>query len=598
MGNLSNRIAVIDTGFNDNYIGRNKISGYTLKVRKGKMFKTPDYIDKIGHGTAVVCILDRIVDNTEIAAIRFDYNYCRKYGFDKWLCLALEYILCNEKFDVINISFGFYHCFDVKRLKDICGKLKEKGTVITAAFDNNGAYSYPSMLENVIGVCCSDNISKKQYAFDELNLNILKPVKKWKLPRTCGDYSNVSGNSFVTPEVAGHIYNLMQSGVSSSEIHSVLKKNADSVFSCEALISDISENKLEISKAITYPFNKEIRVIARNEETLMYQITGYYDEPVLGNVGKSIGGLLNCKNDKKILSSKCIDWDADFDTVILGHSELLSNLLGFDIKAYFVKMCLDYKKNLYLFDEGEFINGESFKNIEENFYSVGNWIKKPQKNINIDFSNEMECMLFNINCPVLCVAGTSSEQGKFTIQLALRNCLKKKYNVCNFATEPSGELLGCEGMYTFGYNAVMPYEGWKNIIAVNHELHKLELRSPDIIITGLQSRTIVPEAAGFKSYPIKQQEFLMGCACDTYILCFNKSDSVRYIRRTIKYLESIFPSKVLCLCLNDVSAKANKLTKVLIFVRNYLAFRKRTYYLSDKVSLERMGELAVKYYAA
>lgn len=100
------------------------------------------------------------------------------------------------------------------------------------------------------------------------------------------------------------------------------------------------------------------------------------------------------------------------------------------------------------------------------------------------------------------------------------------------------------------------------------------------------------------SYPIKQQEFLMGCACDTYILCFNKSDSVRYIRRTIKYLESIFPSKVLCLCLNDVSAKANKLTKVLIFVRNYLAFRKRTYYLSDKVSLERMGELAVKYYAA
>ena len=103
MGNLSNRIAVIDTGFNDNYIGRNKISGYTLKVRKGKMFKTPDYIDKIGHGTAVVCILDRIVDNTEIAAIRFDYNYCRKYGFDKWLCLALEYILCNEKFDVIEV---------------------------------------------------------------------------------------------------------------------------------------------------------------------------------------------------------------------------------------------------------------------------------------------------------------------------------------------------------------------------------------------------------------------------------------------------------------------------------------------------------------
>lgn len=142
----------------------------------------------------------------------------------------------------------------------------------------------------------------------------------------------------------------------------------------------------------------------------------------------------------------------------------------------------------------------------------------------------------------------------------------------------------------------MPYEGWKNIIAINHEIHKLESFAPDLIITGLQSRTIVPEIAAFKSYPIKQQEFLMGCACDTYILCFNKYDSVKYIRRTVKYLESIFPSRVLCLCLNDVSLGADKLTKVLISVRNCFAFHRRTYYLSNKKSLEKMGELVIKYY--
>ena len=142
----------------------------------------------------------------------------------------------------------------------------------------------------------------------------------------------------------------------------------------------------------------------------------------------------------------------------------------------------------------------------------------------------------------------------------------------------------------------MPYEGWKNIIEINHDIHKLESFAPDLIITGLQSRTIVPEIAAFKSYPIKQQEFLMGCACDTYILCFNKSDSLKYIRRTIKYLESIFPSRVLCLCLNDVSFRTEKLTKILIFVRNHFALHRRTYYLSDKTSLERMGELVIKYY--
>ena len=73
----------------------------------------------------------------------------------------------------------------------------------------------------------------------------------------------------------------------------------------------------------------------------------------------------------------------------------------------------------------------------------------------------------------------------------------------NFGTEPTSELLGFEGIYTFGYNAYMPFEGWKNIIAINYALQKLERDSPDIIITGLQSRTIVPNIAAFKSYPIK-----------------------------------------------------------------------------------------------
>ena len=372
MRSFNNRIAIIDTGFNSDYIGKNNFSGYTLYVRKGEMFKTSNHVDNIGHGTAVLCILDKIVDNTEIVMIKFDYKYCKKNGFDKWLCLALEYIFCNEEFDVINISFGFYQCYDVNRLKSICEKLKKKGTIIVAAFDNNGAYSYPSMLDNVIGVCCSCNLHKKQYAFDETKLNILKPIKKWNLPKICGDYSNVYGNSFVTPEVTGQIYNLMQSGIVASDISCELKKNANFIFSHKVFKSTTSINKLEICKAITYPFNKEIRVIARNEEALNYKIVGYYDEPVLGNVGKSIGDFLNCDNDNIIFSSKNIDWNDDFDTVILGHIEQLSNLLGFDIKSYFVSMCLNSKKNLYLFDEDEFINGESFKIIEEKFDSIGN----------------------------------------------------------------------------------------------------------------------------------------------------------------------------------------------------------------------------------
>lgn len=115
-------------------------------------------------------------------------------------------------------------------------------------------------------------------------------------------------------------------------------------------------------------------------------------------------------------------------------------------------------------------------------------------------------------------------------------------------------------------------------------------------ITGLQSRTITPKVAAFKSYPIKQQEFITACAPDTYILCINKNDSLNYIRRTIKYLESIFPSKVIALCVNDALSPISLFKFIVLRIKFGLMFLKRTYCLSSEKSLCKLAMYVIRYY--
>ncbi|MBE5816202.1 MAG: DUF1611 domain-containing protein [Clostridiales bacterium] len=215
-----------------------------------------------------------------------------------------------------------------------------------------------------------------------------------------------------------------------------------------------------------------------------------------------IGTAFACKNSHKIQSINDLNWSDNFGTVILSHVDILSQTLKINVAEQFIEMCLLHKKNLFLFDENDYFGKYPYVELVKIFERNNLWIHKPEKNCTVNF--QWGGKLYNIHCPILCVAGTDSSQGKFTIQVALRNFLRRQnIKVSNFGTEPTSELLGFEGIYTFGYNAYMPFEGWKNIIAINYALQKLERDSPDIIITGLQSRTIVPNIAAFKSYPIK-----------------------------------------------------------------------------------------------
>ena len=62
--------------------------------------------------------------------------------------------------------------------------------------------------------------------------------------------------------------------------------------------------------------------------------------------------------------------------------------------------------------------------------------------------------LYSIGKPVLMISGTGSQQGKFSLQLKLRDRFKQEgYRVGQLGTEPSSLLFGMDEVFPCGYGS-------------------------------------------------------------------------------------------------------------------------------------------------
>lgn len=158
--------------------------------------------------------------------------------------------------------------------------------------------------------------------------------------------------------------------------------------------------------------------------------------------------------------------------------------------------------------------------------------------------------LYNIDKPVVAVLGTSSQQGKFTLQLILKDLLNQKnYKVGMVGTEPHSLLFGADYVYPMGYNSTIFIDGHSSIILLNKMINDICEKGVEIIITGSQANTIPTNNYNVVSFPIKQHIFLMGIQPDAVILCINPQDDIRYVINTIKYIEGVTSCQVIGLVL-------------------------------------------------
>ena len=424
---------------------------------------------------------------------------------------------------------GIVNCSTTNRMQEICNLFRKNNTIIISAFDNDCAISFPASLNNVIGVDSTNEIENPldYIVNNDCIVNVTCREKYVKVAWVNPDYNIVKGNSFNCSFITSSVCNMLHDNDLDDVWDYFYKKQNQ---------SKITTRKLDfkIYNAITFPFNKEIHVLATYENLLPFKIVGYYSAAITGHVGRSINSILNHGNNNSIVKDiKNIDWES-FDTLILGHLDQLNSIAKKDYTKYLVDNACRYGKNIYLFDKLD-------TKIPE-IYNKKIYIPKT------DFTNiiKRKGKLFKTNIPIICVIGTNSKQGKYSLQLYLRNkLLEIGYKVGQLGTEPTSLLFGMDEMFHCGYNQEINLSVDDTYLLINQMIWNITNKNPEVIIAGCQSGLLSYNDNNIKFFPTMHRIVFEALQPDVVILCINPFDDIEYVNRVIKTAEGISEGKVL-----------------------------------------------------
>lgn len=525
------KIAIIDSGVKLNHPALRGTSPQIVRfsnLEEGK--------GSCGHGTAIYNIIKKTESFADIINFQItneDEEVCYETLID---CLTT--IRDNYDIDIINLSLGLSLCDNLEELYSICNDLALKGVIIVSAFENFGAISYPAAFENVIGVTSVDRCRKIDdfILFDDKMLNIGANGNLQRLAWDNPDYIIFNGNSFACAHTTVQVARFMIEGATTfSEILSSFEKIALKASFCNN--SCVPKNAIpKIKKAALFPFNKEMHSLIRYYDMLSFEISGIYDARESSRVGSTTSHIMmdNVKSFQ-IKSVDEIDWDS-FDTIIIGNIPTQSAPYLSRIREDMINKAISLSKNIYCFDDIT-----SKYNYDRLYCPIVDTSDVPPLRLG---------KLYRISKPIIGVYGTSSSQGKFTLQLELRKeFIKRGYSVGQIGTEPESHLFDIDYTYPMGFNSTVYIDGHNAISYINQGIQKLCEKNCDVIITGSQASVLPIDTGNLAAFPIKQFSFLMGSQPDCMILCINPDDDFDYIRRTIMFLESSVEGKVLALCM-------------------------------------------------
>ena len=517
------RIAIIDTGINEEAIGIDVVKhNFIIQLqRDSSIVKASSAIDTIGHGTAIAGIITRHCPNVEILNLKIfeDSFTCNP----EYMLKALEYIDCyfeDLKPDIINISIGvsYIDANIYQRLKDICACLLEKDCIVVSAFDNEGALSYPAALGEVVGVdvnLCENAMSPQSL----IKVNYCYKDQFYRVRIKEDIRTLVRGTSFACARCTAYFAEELMSGrIDKKALISGLKQNSIS--------QEERTGNEKIENAIVMHYCKESDALIRNEHLLDFNILGIYDEAKTGHIGKNVCGHI-------IQNYKDIDWTQDFDTVILSCIDELQRVTKNAYKEYILAKCKENDKRIYAF--------EAMEECEKVFFP-----KIDKRNL----PEEAFGKLRRLSIPIVGIFGTSSGQGKYTLQLQIADYIKRReYDVGLLATEPSGYLFGADFVFPMGYNSTVYLNNnlYEYVRVINEALWESQRQGREIVIAACQSGTVQYDNGNLRQLAIQQYGFILGIQADAKILVVNSFDEMDYIKRTFSFLEGVTEGRVLAI---------------------------------------------------
>jgi len=556
------KIAIIDSGIDISHPSIGMIAGgVNISINKdGHFTYSEEGTDCVGHGTACAGIIRKKAPDAALYSVRIFDESLMADG--RALIAAIHWCIDNEM-DVVNLSLGTTDVTFKKSLQKVCRKAVDAGVILIAAESNEGGESYPAVFPEVIGV--TGGAIYEPDGFYYRKDQRIECVARGDEQRVCwlnGKHIMTGGNSFAAPHITGIIAHLLEQHPKCSvqDIRLLLKEKAlnersqdrnKSKPDRQAHRKDFQEDYSWIKKAVLYPYNKEMHSLVRYRDLLAFEIVGVADPIGKGMVGKDAGKVIGEPQANLRISPNIRRAMADADTLILGYVDQLSRIRKRDLLREYVQLALDAGCHVF-----------SFQALDPNLYG-DLYDLADKKGLRLAYphihSEEITHAIqhFNVlppvDVPVLSVMGTSSQQGKFTLQLALRlRLIQKSYKVGQIGTEHHARLFGMDVAFPMGYASPLKLPFQHYIPYLDYKMREICQRTqPDIILTGSQSGTIPYQVQEHSTHCLSSLAFLLGVKPDACILVVNSIDAEEYIRDTIDGIRAVCKAPTILLAMGD-----------------------------------------------
>lgn len=549
------KVAVVDSGIEPNHPKIGAIAGgiglYALA--DGSIQREDDFSDRAGHGTACAGIIRKLAPEAELYGVRvFDESLTTD---GQSLVAAIAWAI-EEGMDVINLSLGIIDPAYKRPLAEICRKAVEANLILVGSQHNEGLESYPAELADVIGVTWGKIYDRYGYYYRPGQA--IECVARGDQQRLCwldGGETITGGTSFAAPHLSAIVALIRQrvpkAGL--TQVRDILAANA--LKSEEPGAITVERPGFPrydwIGRAALYPYNKEMHALVRHAKHLHFTIAGIADPVGKGLVGKDAGAAIGVEPLGVRIAPKLGDALEGADTLVLGYVDQLSRLGKKDLLREAIQMALDRGLNVFSFLA---VDLETYADLYDLARSKGLHLEFPD----FDFADVQRCLAAQgseraVDVPVVGVFGTSSQQGKFTLQLALRQKLiEQGYKIGQLGTEHHSALFGMDFSFPMGYAAPreLPLQYYGPYL--DHKMREINAaKKPDIMLVGCQSGTIPYDVANHNTHTEPSIHFLLGTKPDACILVVNSTDSDAYIQDTLDGIRILGKAPVILLAMSD-----------------------------------------------
>ena len=157
-------VAVIDSGVHESHPHVGGVSGGIGIDEHGATHD--DYVDRLGHGTAVTAAIREKAPDADIFAIKvFDRELAATGAA---LVAACEYALTLPA-QIVNLSLGTQNPDHEAALADVVKRLRDSGAIVVAAGEQAGVRWLPGSLDGVWSVTLDWVVPRDSCRLDRLN---------------------------------------------------------------------------------------------------------------------------------------------------------------------------------------------------------------------------------------------------------------------------------------------------------------------------------------------------------------------------------------------------------------------------------------------